>query len=81
MSRALNETPQPTVEVSCSCRARAGCQKCGGTGVRKVHSCKRCGGTGSDSKLRDVPPKCVDCRGEGWRTLDNESEPITSERF
>lgn len=81
MSRQLNATPAPTVEVTCTCRARSACQKCNGTGVRTVRSCKRCGGTGSDAKVRDVPPKCLDCKGDGWRTLDNEVEPITDERF
>lgn len=61
-----NEKAGPEVEVPCLCRGRnQRCQHCEGTGIRTMRSCKRCGGTGKDGN------RCPDCRGEGWRDLDN----------
>lgn len=78
--RPLNALPDATLAVNCECRSRSACQKCNATGVKLVRSCRRCGGTGSDARLRDAPPRCLDCRGDGWRTMDNELEPTRDER-
>lgn len=66
----LNQAPDSTVTVACLCRGR-GCPICDGTGLLSKRACMRCGGTGSDSRVKDLAPTCRDCRGIGYRDLDN----------
>lgn len=62
----LNERYASTIDVTCSCQgANPGCVNCAGLGLLRRVACRRCGGTGATGG------PCVDCRGEGWRELDN----------
>lgn len=63
----LNERYGSTIQADCSCGGlNGGCVNCDGAGVVTKRACRRCGGTGHTGGL------CVDCRGAGWRELDNE---------
>lgn len=60
-----------TVEVDCFCGGHnAGCVKCDGTGKIVKRACPRCHGTGKDGG------RCPDCRGAGWRELDNNFDAL-----
>lgn len=66
-----------TVKVPCVCSrltsvegemtrlGRPGCVKCAGDGFALKWACRACKGTGK------VGGKCPDCRGAGWRDMDN----------
>lgn len=61
-----NEVRGRTVDAPCLCRGRnTRCTLCDATGNVKKKACLRCGGTGKDGG------KCPDCRGHGWRDIDN----------
>lgn len=66
----LNETPRHTIKALCICRGR-GCVMCEHTGYIEKKACGRCGGTGTETKVRGIGGKCFDCRGDGWRDIDN----------
>jgi len=57
-----------TIKVDCLCKGRnMRCLMCDGTGKATKKACQRCNGTGKEGPNR----KCPDCRGDGWRELDN----------
>ncbi len=66
MADHLNEKRSRTIQADCLCRGRnSRCVMCDGVGTVTKLACLRCGGTGKDGS------KCPDCRGHGWRDLDN----------
>lgn len=67
-----------TIKVACVCSrvhpvageefvrlGDPGCVKCAGEGFVQKKACHACSGTGK------LGGKCPDCRGVGWRDLDN----------
>lgn len=55
------------MQTDCPCKGiNPGCVICTGSGLMTKRSCQRCGGTGRTGGV------CVDCRGLGWREIDNE---------
>lgn len=69
----VNKKRGATVEVKCVCattdgRGRVGCIKCYGSGVVEKTACRHCGGTGK------VGSKCPDCKGLGYRDIDNTGD-------
>lgn len=57
-----------SVEVACSCAGRnPACTNCDGSGVVRRVACRRCAGTGTEST---GGKPCFDCRGAGWRNVD-----------
>lgn len=51
--------------VKCVCRGdNPSCVNCAGSGEVQRVGCRRCQGTGRTGG------ECPDCRGEGWRELD-----------
>jgi hypothetical protein len=63
----LNTVRGKTVKADCLCRGRnSRCVMCNGDGHLVKKSCLRCGGMGKDGGA-----KCPDCKGRGWRDIDN----------
>jgi hypothetical protein len=63
--------PVPVIEVDCVCNGlNPTCIKCDGTAKVKKVGCVRCNGTGFNAGMK-AAGKCVDCKGFGWRELDN----------
>lgn len=61
-----NEVRGKYCQAPCLCRGRnPRCVFCDGDGTVRKIACLRCGGTGKDGG------KCPDCRGHGWREIDN----------
>jgi len=59
-------TTPATVEVACFCGGKnRDCVKCAGSGTVTKRACAGCQGTGKNGG------RCPDCRGAGWRELDN----------
>ena len=62
-----------TVQAACVCRGRnQRCAYCDGQGTVTKKACLRCGGVGTEGPNA----KCPDCRGVGWRDLDNWTSEI-----
>lgn len=67
----LNERSARTIQTDCSCKGQnRGCVNCRGTGEVTKRSCERCGGTGRTGGV------CVNCKGYGWRELDNWDQGV-----
>ncbi len=59
------------IPVDCVCGGiNLSCIKCNGSGTQVKVACARCNGTGSDSGIKNIGGKCVNCRGQGWRDMD-----------